>query len=92
MLTNNLRVIRHAWHFNYALVLVVKVVCGSTALRASHLNWALGTFASQVNFSHNSEQLWVRHLEICSKWRNFCSCVQNLLGVGSGRVILFVLS
>ncbi|MBM4914564.1 DUF3265 domain-containing protein [Vibrio parahaemolyticus] len=28
-LTNNLRVIRHAWHFYYALVLVVKVVCGS---------------------------------------------------------------
>nr|WP_275667048.1 DUF3265 domain-containing protein [Vibrio brasiliensis] len=23
-----LRVIRHAWHFDYALVLVVKVVCG----------------------------------------------------------------
>ncbi|EGQ9330271.1 TPA: DUF3265 domain-containing protein [Vibrio vulnificus] len=23
-----LRVIRHAWHFYYALVLVVKVVCG----------------------------------------------------------------
>ncbi|ELB2909172.1 DUF3265 domain-containing protein, partial [Vibrio alginolyticus] len=28
-MTNNLRVIRHAWHFWYALVLVVKVVCGS---------------------------------------------------------------
>ncbi|HAS6391786.1 TPA: DUF3265 domain-containing protein, partial [Vibrio vulnificus] len=40
-LTNNLRVIRHAWHFYYALVLVIKVVCGSTVLRASHLNWAL---------------------------------------------------
>ncbi|MBE3853956.1 DUF3265 domain-containing protein [Vibrio parahaemolyticus] len=26
-LTNNLRVIRHAWHFYYALVLVIKVVC-----------------------------------------------------------------
>ncbi|MCR9334538.1 DUF3265 domain-containing protein [Vibrio parahaemolyticus] len=25
-LTNNLRVIRHAWHFYYALVLVVLVV------------------------------------------------------------------
>ncbi|EGQ9468779.1 DUF3265 domain-containing protein [Vibrio parahaemolyticus] len=41
VLTNNLRVIRHAWHFYYALVLVIKVVCGSIALRASHLNWAL---------------------------------------------------
>ncbi|MCF7495219.1 DUF3265 domain-containing protein [Vibrio sp. L5-1] len=28
-LTNNLRVIRHAWHFYYTLVLVFKVVCGS---------------------------------------------------------------
>ncbi|EHH2484578.1 TPA: DUF3265 domain-containing protein [Vibrio vulnificus] len=26
-LTNNLRVIRHAWHFYYASVLVFKVVC-----------------------------------------------------------------
>ncbi|EGQ7993410.1 DUF3265 domain-containing protein [Vibrio alginolyticus] len=28
-LTNCLRVIRNAWHFYYALVLVFKVVCGS---------------------------------------------------------------
>ncbi|HAS8255053.1 TPA: DUF3265 domain-containing protein [Vibrio vulnificus] len=27
-MTNCSRVIRHAWHFYYALVLVVKVVCG----------------------------------------------------------------
>ncbi|EHE7894582.1 DUF3265 domain-containing protein [Vibrio parahaemolyticus] len=27
-LTNCLRVIRNAWHFYYALVLVFKVVCG----------------------------------------------------------------
>ncbi|ENG7521827.1 DUF3265 domain-containing protein [Vibrio harveyi] len=33
--------IRHAWRFYYALVLVIKVVCGSIVLRASHLNWAL---------------------------------------------------
>ncbi|EGQ7784112.1 DUF3265 domain-containing protein [Vibrio parahaemolyticus] len=46
-LTNNLRVIRHAWHFYYALVLVIKVVCGSTVLRASHLNWALAEHDSQ---------------------------------------------
>ncbi|EJA7356592.1 DUF3265 domain-containing protein [Vibrio parahaemolyticus] len=31
-LTNNLRVIRHAWHFCYALSLVVKVVCGSIGI------------------------------------------------------------
>ncbi|TOD54471.1 DUF3265 domain-containing protein [Vibrio parahaemolyticus] len=36
VITNCSRVIRHAWHFWFALVLVVKV------LRASHLNWALG--------------------------------------------------
>ncbi|MCG9775697.1 DUF3265 domain-containing protein, partial [Vibrio diabolicus] len=28
LITNCLRVIRHAWHFYYALVLVVKVLCG----------------------------------------------------------------
>ncbi|EGR4299822.1 DUF3265 domain-containing protein, partial [Vibrio cholerae] len=28
-MTNCSRVIRHAWHFYYALVLVVKVECGS---------------------------------------------------------------
>ncbi|MBM5000898.1 DUF3265 domain-containing protein [Vibrio parahaemolyticus] len=28
-ITNCSRVIRHAWHFYYALVLVVKVVCVS---------------------------------------------------------------
>ncbi|EMY6467162.1 DUF3265 domain-containing protein [Vibrio alginolyticus] len=26
VLTNNLRVIRHAWHFYYALIFVIKVV------------------------------------------------------------------
>ncbi|MCC3798735.1 DUF3265 domain-containing protein [Vibrio parahaemolyticus] len=44
--------IRHAWHFYYALVLVIKVVCGSIVLRASHLNWALaipGTFHTEEN-------------------------------------------
>ncbi|EHH1183014.1 DUF3265 domain-containing protein [Vibrio vulnificus] len=29
MLTNCLRVIHNAWHFYYALVCVVKVICGS---------------------------------------------------------------
>ncbi|EHH1028479.1 DUF3265 domain-containing protein [Vibrio parahaemolyticus] len=32
VLTNNLRVIRHAWHFYYASVSVVKVVCGSISI------------------------------------------------------------
>ncbi|EGQ7877679.1 DUF3265 domain-containing protein [Vibrio parahaemolyticus] len=31
-LTSNLRVIRHAWHFYYALVQVIKVVCGSISI------------------------------------------------------------
>nr|WP_267135763.1 DUF3265 domain-containing protein [Vibrio sp. J2-3(2022)] len=31
-LTINLRVIRNAWHFHYALVLVFKVVCGSIGI------------------------------------------------------------
>ncbi|HCE1484534.1 TPA: DUF3265 domain-containing protein [Vibrio parahaemolyticus] len=29
VLTNNSRGIRNAWHFCYALVLVIKAVCGS---------------------------------------------------------------
>ncbi|EGQ7915072.1 DUF3265 domain-containing protein [Vibrio parahaemolyticus] len=32
VLTNNLRVIRHAWHFCYALVLVIKAVCGGIGI------------------------------------------------------------
>nr|WP_078532232.1 DUF3265 domain-containing protein [Vibrio parahaemolyticus] len=31
-MTNNLRVIQHAWHFWYALVLDVKVSCGSLVI------------------------------------------------------------
>ncbi|MEG7597161.1 DUF3265 domain-containing protein [Vibrio cholerae] len=31
-ITNCLRVIRNAWHFYYALVLVIKVVCGSIGI------------------------------------------------------------
>ncbi|MBS9830402.1 DUF3265 domain-containing protein [Vibrio alginolyticus] len=33
--------IRHAWHFHYALGSVVEVLCGSLGIRASHLNKAL---------------------------------------------------
>ncbi|EGR1765292.1 DUF3265 domain-containing protein [Vibrio parahaemolyticus] len=32
LITNCSRVIRHAWHFHHALVLVVKVVCGSFSI------------------------------------------------------------
>ncbi|MBE4103246.1 DUF3265 domain-containing protein [Vibrio parahaemolyticus] len=31
-MTNCSRVIRHAWYFHYALVSVVKVVCGSLGI------------------------------------------------------------
>ncbi|EHH2570894.1 DUF3265 domain-containing protein [Vibrio parahaemolyticus] len=31
-MTNNLRVIRHTWHFYYAFVFVVKVICGSIGI------------------------------------------------------------
>ncbi|NNN66906.1 DUF3265 domain-containing protein [Vibrio sp. 2-1(7)] len=31
-MTNNLRVIQHAWHFYYALNLVIKVVCGGIGI------------------------------------------------------------
>nr|WP_154218075.1 DUF3265 domain-containing protein [Vibrio parahaemolyticus] len=40
-MTNNLRVIQHAWHFCYASVLVIKVVCGNIVLRCSPLKRAL---------------------------------------------------
>ncbi len=31
-ITKHLRVIRNAWHFHYALVLVVEVLCGSISI------------------------------------------------------------
>nr|WP_252045104.1 DUF3265 domain-containing protein [Vibrio sp. SCSIO 43155] len=31
-MTNCSRVIRHAWHFYYASVLVIKVVCGGLCI------------------------------------------------------------
>ncbi|MCC3859488.1 DUF3265 domain-containing protein [Vibrio parahaemolyticus] len=31
-LTNNLRVIRHTWHFYYAVVVVIKVACGGIGI------------------------------------------------------------
>ncbi|HCG5600745.1 TPA: DUF3265 domain-containing protein [Vibrio parahaemolyticus] len=40
-LTNALRRIRNAWYFHYALILVIKVVCGNIALRCSPLKRAL---------------------------------------------------
>ncbi|MBM5193434.1 DUF3265 domain-containing protein [Vibrio parahaemolyticus] len=31
-MTNNSRVIRNAWHFYYALILVIKVVCSGVGV------------------------------------------------------------
>ena len=36
MYNNCLRVIRNEWHFHYALVLVIKALCGSFVLIYSH--------------------------------------------------------
>ncbi|EJL6659298.1 TPA: DUF3265 domain-containing protein [Vibrio cholerae] len=43
-MTNALRRIRNAWHFYHALILVIKVVCGSVVLRCSPLKRALCCF------------------------------------------------
>ncbi|MBJ6973551.1 DUF3265 domain-containing protein [Vibrio cholerae] len=40
-MTNASRRIRNAWHFCHALILVIKVVCGSIGLRCSPLKRAL---------------------------------------------------
>ncbi|EHR6737515.1 DUF3265 domain-containing protein [Vibrio parahaemolyticus] len=40
-MTNASRRIRNAWHFYHALILVIKVACGSTVLRCSPLKRAL---------------------------------------------------
>ncbi|HBH7918797.1 TPA: DUF3265 domain-containing protein [Vibrio parahaemolyticus] len=40
-MTNCLRVIRNAWHFYHALILVIKVVCRNIVLRCSPLKRAL---------------------------------------------------
>ncbi|MFW0972935.1 hypothetical protein ACEWAL_22970, partial [Vibrio parahaemolyticus] len=39
--TNSSRGIQHAWHFWYALALVLNCHAGTSVLRASPLNWAL---------------------------------------------------
>uniref|UniRef100_UPI0039850979 hypothetical protein n=1 Tax=Vibrio parahaemolyticus TaxID=670 RepID=UPI0039850979 len=38
---NSSRGIQHAWHFWYAVVLVLKCNAAARSLRASPLNWAL---------------------------------------------------
>ncbi|WP_438696310.1 hypothetical protein, partial [Vibrio parahaemolyticus] len=59
-ITNSSRGIQHAWHFWYALALVLKCHAGTSVLRASPLNWALGAVKHfSVHFSNFS-------LAICS--------------------------
>ncbi|WP_418080802.1 hypothetical protein, partial [Vibrio parahaemolyticus] len=41
VLTNSSSGIQHAWHFWYAVVLVLKCNTAAWSLRASPLNWAL---------------------------------------------------
>ncbi len=52
-LTNCSRGIRNAWHFCYALVLVIKVVAVASVLRCSPLNKAL---CSGLDLSHKKEK------------------------------------
>ncbi|CAH7282671.1 hypothetical protein VCHA48P437_450002 [Vibrio chagasii] len=37
-----MKIIRNAWHFHYALILVIKVVAATSVLRRSPLKRALG--------------------------------------------------
>ncbi|ELB2889499.1 DUF3265 domain-containing protein [Vibrio parahaemolyticus] len=59
--------IRHAWHFYYALVLVIKVVCGSIVLCASHLNWALGFSAGNIEFEDFGSWIMKRSYNLRTK-------------------------
>ncbi|MBT0110485.1 DUF3265 domain-containing protein [Vibrio alginolyticus] len=43
---------RNAWHFYYALVLVIKVVCAAFVLRCSPLNRALGLQNWSADIEH----------------------------------------
>ncbi|TOP16112.1 hypothetical protein CGH22_19105 [Vibrio parahaemolyticus] len=67
--------IRHAWHFYYALVLVIKVVCGSIVLRASHLNWAL------VANEKNAAKTKYLGLRFVCFWLGFRISISSYLGL-----------
>ncbi|HAS6882697.1 TPA: DUF3265 domain-containing protein [Vibrio parahaemolyticus] len=53
-ITNASRRIRNAWHFYYAVILVIKVAYGSTVLRCSPLKRAL-CFLSTSDFKDDSD-------------------------------------
>ncbi len=44
-LTNCLRVIRNAWHFYYALLLVCKVVCGGSGIELLEVDHTAGVLS-----------------------------------------------
>ncbi|HCM1038978.1 TPA: DUF3265 domain-containing protein [Vibrio parahaemolyticus] len=52
-ITNALRRIRNAWHFYYALISVIKVVCGNIVLRCSPLKRALCEWRYNAIISFN---------------------------------------
>ncbi|EGQ8312578.1 DUF3265 domain-containing protein [Vibrio parahaemolyticus] len=62
---------RNAWHFYNALILVIKVVCGSSVLRCSPLKRALGAvkkFLGLISFYPFGNLLWfLGNLALSSK-------------------------
>ncbi|HAS6444371.1 TPA: DUF3265 domain-containing protein [Vibrio parahaemolyticus] len=61
VLTNALRRIRNAWHFYYALILVIKVVCGNVALRCSPLKRAL----CSRNVNNEKRNFYCININVC---------------------------
>ncbi len=64
--------IRHAWHFYYALVLVVRWHAGALVLRASHLNKALCSLAGE-----SMETIKLLNLEFSTADANYPSIHQE---------------
>ncbi|EMR34579.1 hypothetical protein MUQ_22556 [Vibrio harveyi CAIM 1792] len=58
MILNCLRVIRNAWHFHYAFVLVFKMVCGDFDIALLTLNraLALGWYRNAVTIGYFTER------------------------------------
>ncbi|EGR4166578.1 DUF3265 domain-containing protein [Vibrio cholerae] len=72
-MTNALRRIRNAWHFYHALILVIKVVCGSIVLRCSPLKRALALRRKNENIHYGScfrewsNWLWIGYTLACTR-------------------------
>ncbi len=64
VLTNSSSGIQHAWHFWYAVVLVLKCHAVTLVLRASPLNWALGIlYSHEFHFVLKEEKCLKKCLE-----------------------------